>query len=73
VSGIPRAQEVRAAAIADYRESGDTIAIVAARHGVGRSTLGSWVNACGDDIAYVGGWEVRGGVRYPLFPEARSA
>jgi transposase-like protein len=64
----------RAAAIADYLNSGDTIAIVAARHGIGRATLGHWVQGLRvDDLAYVGGWEVRGSVRYPLLPERRSA
>lgn len=64
----------RAAAIADYRNSGDTIAIVAARHGIARATLGAWVSGLrDDDLAYVGGWEVRGSVLYPLLPERRSA
>lgn len=25
------------------------------------------------EFGYVGGWEIRGGVRYPLLPERRSA
>lgn len=74
MAGLHHATGTRARAIADYRESGDILAVVAARHGVGRSTLGAWVNGCADDeLAYVGGWETRGGVKYPLFPERRSA
>lgn len=67
------AQELRAAAVADFLETDDTIAQVAARHGVARSTLGTWVAGMRDELAYVGGWEIRGGVRYPLAPERRSA
>ena len=67
------ADHIRAAAIADYINSGDTIAQVAARHGIGRSTFGCWVNGLRDELAYVGGWEIRGGVLYPLLPERRSA
>ena len=74
MSGRPHSLDVRLAAVADYRESGDIIAVVAARHGVARATLGTWVNSVGDDsLAYVGGWEVRGGIQCPLFPEERSA
>lgn len=75
MTGTPYPLAVRAAAVADYRESGDTIAHVAARHGVARATLGKWVTVSGDDksLAYVGGWEVRGLVKRPLFPEPRSA
>ena len=68
------ADHIRAAAIADYINSGDTIAQVAARHGIGRATVGYWVRGVRrDELAYVGGWEIRGGVRYPLLPERRSA
>ena len=71
----------RAAAIADFRESGDTIAEVADRHGIARSTLGTWTAGIRDEqLAYRGAsdfdptaWELRGGVRYPLFPVRRSA
>lgn len=66
--------EVRDAAVADYYASGDSIATVAGRHSIPRSTLGGWVKRGeADALAYVGGWEVRGGVRYPLLPERRSA
>lgn len=67
------ADHIRAAAIADYINSGDTIAQVAARHGIGRATVGYWVNGLRDELAYVGGWENRGGVLYPLLPARRSA
>lgn len=72
----------RRAAVADYRQSGDTIAVVAKRHGVARSTLGTWATGskAADDYAYGGVpefdpklWENRGGVLYPLFPERRPA
>ena len=66
------AQELRAAAVADFLETDDTIAQVAARHGVARSTLGTWVSGLRSELAYVGGWEIRGGVRYPLAPERRT-
>lgn len=36
--------EVKDAAIADYRASGDPYYVVAARHGVSRGALHSWVN-----------------------------
>lgn len=49
--------EKRAAAVADYRDSGDTIAAVAARHGIARATLGNWAIGVrsSDDIALTGG------------------
>lgn len=83
-AGKPAPARVRQAAVDDYRTSGDTYAIVAARHGVSRGALHSWVNPNGGrkrnrktwdeaEVAYVGGWENRGGVLYPLFPERRSA
>lgn len=76
--------EARAAAVADYRATGDPYYVVGARHNVSRSALHSWCNPHPDkprgpftwpedEVAYVGGWEVRGGVRYPLAPERRSA
>jgi hypothetical protein len=75
---------VKGAAIADYKATRDPYRIVAARHGVSRGALHSWVNPDGvpprkrktwepDEIAYTGGWELRGGVRYPLLPERRTA
>ena len=63
----------RAAAIADYLETGDTIAEVAARHGVARSTLGTWTAGIRHDLGYNGGWEVRGLIQYPRRPAKRSA
>lgn len=36
--------ERRAAAVADYRTSGDTYAAVSKRHGVSAAALNSWVN-----------------------------
>lgn len=77
-------EATRAAAVADYRATGDPYYIVAARHGVSRSALHCWVNPnprkprgpftwTEEEVAYVGGWELRGGVRYPLAPEQRSA
>jgi hypothetical protein len=65
----------RQAAVDDFYASGDDRSVVAARHGVARSTFSAWVAGPtdDDDLAYVGGWELRGGVRYPLFPERRTA
>ena len=63
---------IRDAAIADYHTSGDTLEVVAARHNVGRSTLGKWVRG-GRDLGYYGGWEIIGLVKRPLFPERGSA
>ena len=80
--------ETKAAAVADYLTTRDPYAAVAARHGVSRSVLHSWVNggpkkpksAQDEEIAYLGAsdfdprvWEVRGGILRPLFPERRSA
>lgn len=47
----------------------------AVKHGVGESTAYRWLRGPRPDaeIAYCGGWEVRGGVQYPLFPEQRFA
>jgi hypothetical protein len=39
--------EVKDAAIADYKASGDAYHVVAARHGVSRSILHAWVNPDG--------------------------
>jgi hypothetical protein len=64
---------IRRAAVADYYASNDPAAVVAARHGIPRSTFAAWVCGRRDELAYVGGWEVRGSVLYPLFPERRSA
>jgi transposase-like protein len=63
----------RQAAVDDFLTTGDTIAAVAARHGVARSTLGTWVSGLRSELAYMGGYELRGGVWHPLFPERRSA
>lgn len=37
-------ENIRAAAVADYRASGDPLAVVARRHGVSKTALSSWVN-----------------------------
>ena len=64
---------IRDAAIADYHTSGDTLEVVAARHNIGRSTLGKWVkDSDHDELAYVGGWEIRGGILHPLLPGRRA-
>jgi transposase-like protein len=70
---------IRRAAVADYQRGDESLAVVAARYGVSKTTLHEWVKGrtarrawCEED-AYRGGWELRGGVRYPLFPERRSA
>lgn len=74
----------RAAAIADYQTSGDSMKAVAERHGISRSCLHAWVhgtphNTTRDrewtdaDLAYVGGWHNDRGVMRPLYPERRSA
>lgn len=62
----------REAAVADYYASNDTAAEVAARHGIPRSTFHGWVGEKRDELAYSGGWEVRGGVSRPLLPERRK-
>lgn len=36
-------QPIREAAVADYYASGDSAAVVAARHGIARSTFSAWV------------------------------
>ena len=65
---------VREAAIHDYYANPDTTAAdIAARYGIARSTFSGWVTGTRDDIAYVGGWEIRGGIRHPLAPERRTA
>jgi len=64
---------IRRAAVADYYASNDTAAEVAARHGIPRSTFGAWVNGRRDELAYVGGWEVRGLVSYPTLPKRGAA
>lgn len=74
----------RADAVADYHRTGDPYYVVAARHNVSRSALHSWVNPspskprgpftwAEEEVAYRGGWEIRGGIKYPLYPERRSA
>jgi transposase len=66
--------EFRDAAVAEYRNTGDSISIVATRLGISRCALTDWISAAdGPELAYVGGWEVRGGIKVPLFPERRSA
>jgi transposase-like protein len=62
----------RQAAIEDYYASGDAAKDVAERHGIPRSTFAGWIGN-EREHAYEGGWEVRGGVSYPLLPERRSA
>lgn len=67
-------EDIRQAAVEDYRTSGDTLNDVAARHAVGLSTLGKWVRQDdGTELAYRGGWENVGGIMRPLFPERRGA
>lgn len=39
----PFPTHIRDAAIADYHNSGDTLAVVAERHGVSKSRLGAWI------------------------------
>lgn len=83
-TGHPTPDHIRQHAIHDYLTSGDTYAVVAARNNVSRSTLHAWVNPDGikkrkpkswgaDELAYMGGWEIRGGIKYPLAPERRTA
>lgn len=67
-------EDVQIAAVEDYYTSGDRLKDVAARHGVGLSTLSKWIRRDdGTELAYRGGWENVGGVMRPLFPERRSA
>lgn len=83
-TGKPTPDHVRQAAVDDWHATKDPYHVVAARHGVSRSVLHAWVNPEGvkkrkpktwaeDELAYIGGWEVRGGILFPLFPERRSA
>ena len=83
-TGSPTPHHIRQAAIDDYTNSGDSYATVAARHGISRSILHAWVNPEGvkkrgprtwadHEVAYRGGWEVRGGILRPLLPERRTA
>lgn len=76
--------DIRTAAIADYQASGESLLIVSRRHGISKAALAAWINPnhvkrqrghrwTEDELAYIGGWEVRGGVRHPLLPEQRSA
>lgn len=64
-TGSPTPDDIRQHAVDDYLTSGDTYAIVAARHGVSRAALHSWVNPNGvkkrkpktwaeDELAYLG-------------------
>lgn len=80
----PTTIHAHAAAIADYRTSGDSYAVVAARHGISRSHLHGLVNPRkntrggrftwrDEDLAYDGGWVQDGLIRRPLMPERRSA
>lgn len=55
-------ENIRAAAVADYRSSGEPLAVVARRHGVSKTALSSWVNprprkpkANAEDFALRGG------------------
>lgn len=70
------AAATKAAVLADVA-AGMSPRLAAAKHGVGESTAYRWIrggiNWRAAEYAYVGGWELRGGVRYPLLPEQRSA
>ncbi len=83
----PIADSIRKAAVADYL-AGDCSETVGARHSVSPSSVIGWVRMAGhkirpagraqqrahlDDLAYFGGWVVRGGIQVPLLPERRSA
>lgn len=72
-TGKPVPDEVRDAAIADFMSGTEMVKTVAARHGIPRSTLSQWLRRAQEDLAYVGGWEVRGGIQRPKMPERRSA
>lgn len=82
---IPTA--TREAAVAQY-VAGEGSEAIAARHGISASSVIGWVRMDGhkirpagraqqrahlDDLAYFGGWVVRGGIQVPLLPERRSA
>ena len=79
-TGKPTPDAVRQAAVDDYRTSGDSYADVAARHGVSRGALHSWVNPtepkkrepktwAADELALTAGrWvNVRGVMRWQPF------
>lgn len=83
--GKAASPETRAAVVADYAAGKPTKDIVEA-YDVAPSSIVNWARAAGVEIrprhrasvtdgpiAYEGGWEVRGGVSYPLMPERRSA
>lgn len=76
--------ERRQAAINDYHTSGESLLTVSKRHGVSKAALSAWIRPghkrrvrktpwTEAELAYVGGWEVIGGIKRPLFPEQRSA
>lgn len=77
-----RTPETRAAAVAAYA-AGETSEAVAKEFGASASSVVAWCRDAGVPIrrnggrkaadAYEGGWEIRGGVSYPLQPEKRSA
>lgn len=83
-TGRPIPDHIRDAAIADYKASGQSLLIVSRRHGVSKAALSSWIKPghtkrvrkspwSDAELAYIGGWQVVGGVSRPLLPERRSA
>lgn len=83
-TGKPISAAIRIAAINDYRTSGDSMQVVAARHGVSKTALSSWANPRPsktrvrrwdeDEIALTGGrWVmVRGVKRWEAFEPIRD-
>lgn len=43
-TGKPIPEPIRTAAVDDYRSSGDSMTVVAKRHGVSKTALASWIN-----------------------------
>lgn len=75
----PIPADIRDAAVRDYL-AGQSSTEVAARHGASPSAVIDWVRKAGhavrtkaggrpsEDLAYTGGWVMRGGIQVPLIP-----
>lgn len=73
-TGKPISAAIRIAAINDYRNTGDSMTVVARRHGVSKTALSSWINPRpsktrvrtygADEVALTGGrWVGVGGIQ----------
>lgn len=66
---LREAQSKRGAALLDIARTGDSIPVVAKRHGIPRRTLEQWHDA-DRDLAYEGDWMPVGGILRPVPREA---